>query len=138
MCETNELVLSMMVSQLVKHGHETKKLLKRIAELSDSEEDSDSSVQMSFSAEETEKLNKIVLNILSLLNSRDQDCLDACKQYLTSLKSLLQSYPAFSKINMPDVIKSSLQDYQDSSLDESVDNKDILLSLESVQNILYK
>lgn len=138
MCETNELVLSMMVSQLVKHGQESKKLLKRITELSDTDEDSESSIQMTFSAEETEKLNKIVLNVLSLLMSKDEDCLDASRQYLTSLKSLLLSYPAFAKINMPDVIKDSLQEYKATSFDDSADNKDILLSLESVQNILYK
>lgn len=138
MCETNELVLSMMVSQLVKHGQESKKLLKRIAELSDAEEDSESSIQMTFSADEIEKLNKIVLNILSLLKSKDQDCYDACKQYLTSLNSLLQSYPTFAKINMPDVIKNTLKEYKETLFDDSEDNKDILLSLESVQNILYK
>lgn len=134
MFETNELVLSMMIEQLEKYGQSSAELLKRINELAGSTESIQDSGLMSFSDLESEKLNKIFINILTLLYTRDKDCEEACKQYIKSFKSLLQAYPKFKKLDMYDAVKDVYQKFR--SLEGQKDVQ-VLLDVDTIKNLLY-
>lgn len=135
MFETNELVLSMMIDQLEKYGQRSAELLKRIDELTGSSESTQDSEPMSFSDIESDKLNKIFVNIITLLNTGDADCVEASKQYIKSFKSLLQSYPRFKKLEMYDTVKDIYQEFRSSH--EGSEYVHVLLDIDTIKNLLY-
>ena len=135
--ETNELVLSLMMEQLVRQGQKSKELLGKISVLTNLNSEEDDSIPIELKAEEIEKLNKIFLNIISLLDFEDKDCINACKQYVKTFKSLLNSYPRFRKLEFSEIPRTKYKKIKEKFTNNN-SYQDILIELEDIKNLLYK
>lgn len=132
MKETNDLILTLLIDQLVKYGKKKDELLKDNSNyVSESHEDIS---PVKFTSSEQLNLNKIFTNIIQIAVS-DLDSHKACQQYIKSFQHILTSYPDFEKIEMSDelrVIYDNLNKRTDSVL------QDIKLGLSDIKTLLYK
>lgn len=132
MKETNELILSLLIEQLLKYGREKSELLK---------DPSNSAVEINedrnlirLSSEEQLKMNKIFTNITQIaLNTSDSK--QACLQFIKSFQNILASYPKFEKIEMSDGL-CNIYELLNKKNDE--DLQDVKLGLSNIKTILYK
>lgn len=132
MKETNELILSLLIEQLLKYGREKSELLK---------DPSNSAVEINedrnlikFSSEEQIKMNEIFTNILQIaLNTSDSK--QVCLQFIKSFQNILASYPKFEKIEMSDGL-CNIYELLNKKNDE--DLQDVKLGLSNIKTILYK
>ncbi|MBQ0088011.1 MAG: hypothetical protein KBT27_01590 [Prevotellaceae bacterium] len=133
MLETNELLLSLTVEQLVKVGQENSELLRKALIIDNNDEQA---MQSDFllSNEQKGKLNIIFRNIIILSNSIDADYKNATLQFARTIKSFLLNFPTFQKIEMPDDIKAK---YEDFTLKTGNDSEQGLL-IRDIRNLLYK
>ena len=132
MKETNELILSLLIEQLLKYGREKSELLK---------DPSNSAVEINedrnlirLSSEEQLKMNKIFTNITQIaLNTSDSK--QACLQYIKSFQEILALYPKFEKVEMSDSL-CNIYELLNKKNDE--DLQDVKLGLSNIKTILYK
>ena len=126
MKETNELILSLLIEQLLKYGRK---------------DPSNSAVEINedrnlikFSSEEQIKMNEIFTNILQIaLNTSDSK--QVCLQFIKSFQNILASYPKFEKIEMSDGL-CNIYELLNKKNDE--DLQDVKLGLSNIKTILYK
>lgn len=130
--ETNDLILSLLIDQLIKYGKKTDELLKDNSKnVLKSHED----IQpVKLTSSEQLNLNKIFSNIIQIALNEPEST-KACLQYIKSFQHILISYPEFEKIDMSDelrVIYENLNKRTDTVL------QDIKLGLSDIKTILYK
>ena len=137
MAETNSILLSLLLNNMIAFGEETEKSLQLMS--GDSLPDSKSCI---IPQENIGQLNKVFQNIVQLAAAADdEDCVHACKNYVDILNQVLDAYPAnFERIDMPDGIRGL---YEKLNPDEvkgqiSQEEKDIIISIQNTKSRLYK
>ena len=132
MKETNELILSLLIEELLKYGRKKRDILK---------DSSNTTVDINgerklikLSSDEQLKIDKIFTNIIQIALN-DSNSHQACLLYINSFQDLLVSYPEFEKIEMSDGIRNIYETLSKKS-DDSL--QDIKLGLSNIKTILYK
>mgnify|MGYP003295110442 CR=1 FL=1 len=131
--ETNGLILSLTLDQLVKTGQENSELLRRAFDVYNSDEQAmQSSIFLSY--EQKERFNTIFRNIIILSNSINADCQKAAFRFAKTVKTVLVSFTTFQKIKMPDDVKSKYEDIIAKADSES----ELEILLIDIRNLLYE
>lgn len=131
--ETNRLILSLTLDQLVKTGQENSELLKKAFVVYNSDEQAMQPC-IFLSNEQKEKFNTIFRNIIILSDSIDADCKKAALQFAKTVKTILVNFSTFQKIEMPDDVKSRYEGIIAKTGSES----ELEILIIDIRNLLYE
>lgn len=132
MKETNELILSLLIEELLKYGRKKRDILKDSSNTTVDINEERKLIKLS--SDEQLKIDKIFTNIIQIALN-DSNSHQACLLYINSFQDLLVSYPEFEKIEMSDGIRNIYETLSKKS-DDSL--QDIKLGLSNIKTILYK
>lgn len=132
MKETNELILSLLIEELLKYGRKKRDILKDSSNTTVDINEERKLIKLS--SDEQLKIDKIFTNIIQIALN-DSNSHQTCLLYINSFQDLLVSYPEFEKIEMSDGIRSIYETLSKKS-DDSL--QDIKLGLSNIKTILYK
>lgn len=103
MLETNNDLLSLIVNNLTSIGETKGNELKTLPVSGSLYE-----LMPPITLEVREKIDKIVVNILTLIGFGDEDCIDSIKVYDQTLNNIIKSYPLYQKVELPEGTKRLL------------------------------
>lgn len=137
MVETNNTLLGLMLENMIHIGKEKEKVLKSFPDVAESiNKDKDANPQK-LSQETEQKLHKVILNIIYLASTEDEECLKSCQNYADTLKELLLSYQPLQKIDMPEGTKILYQQLWEKKPKTQL-IQDVYVNIANVIFLLYK
>lgn len=134
MADTNKMIMSLVIEQLINFGQEKEKVLLRNS--SESVSDTEEVRVIELSKDKQSKFNDIFVNLIQLASGDDEDSIRACTHYISSFKDILISYPPFEKIEMTDGIKKLYDVFCSDS--DACEHQDLMLGISEIKNLLYK
>lgn len=132
MLETNNDLLSLIVNNLISIGETKGNELKTLPVSGSLSE----LIPPFISLEDREKIDKIVVNILTLIGSGDEDCIDSIKGYNQTLNNIIKSYPLYQKVELPEGTKRLLDTIWERLSSDSIWSS-IIISFTNTLHLIY-